>query len=141
MAGSVLVLLGRILLSAMFILASFDKFGDIAGTTDYFAELGLPAPGLVTWATGLFELVAGLCILLGFKTRIAAYLLAVFCVAAALIGHYGQGGDDPTLVLMNMQALMKNIAIAGGFLILAIHGPGSLSSDTIAFAAAFDRVA
>ena len=40
-----------------------------------------------------------------------------------------QGGDDPTLVLMNMQALMKNIAIAGGFLILAIHGPGSLSAD------------
>ena len=65
----------------------------------------------------------------GFQTTTAAYLLAAFCVAAAYIGHYGQGSDDPTLVLMNMQALMKNIAIAGGFLVLAINGPGSLSVD------------
>lgn len=77
----------------------------------------------------LFELIAGLCILVGFQTRIAAYLLAAFCVVSAYIGHYGQGGDDPTLVLMNMQALMKNIAIAGGFLILGAYGPGSLSID------------
>ena len=129
MTGSAIVLVGRILLSAMFILASFDKFGDIAGTTGDFAGLGLPMPGLVTWASGLFELIAGLCILVGFQTMIAAYLLAAFCVVAAYIGHYGQGGDDPVLVLMNMQALMKNIAIAGGFLVLAIHGPGALSVD------------
>jgi putative oxidoreductase len=129
MTGSAIVLVGRILLSAMFILASFDKFGDIEGTTGYFAGLGLPMPGLVTWVSGLFELIAGLCILIGFQTTIAAWLLAGFCIAAAYIGHYGQGGDDPALVLMNMQALMKNIAIAGGFLVLAIHGPGSLSID------------
>ncbi|EHK55525.1 DoxX family protein [Allomesorhizobium alhagi] len=129
MTGSEIVLVGRILLSAMFILASFSKFGDIAGTTGYFAGLGLPMPGLATWASGLFELIAGLCILVGFQTAIAAYLLAAFCLVAAYIGHYGQGGDDPMLVLMNMQALMKNIAIAGGFLVLAIHGPGSLSVD------------
>jgi putative oxidoreductase len=129
MTGSAIVLVGRILLSAMFILASFSKFGDIAGTTGYFAGLGLPMPGLATWASGLFELIAGLCILAGFQTAIAAYLLAAFCLVAAYIGHYGQGGDDPMLVLMNMQALMKNIAIAGGFLVLAIHGPGSLSVD------------
>lgn len=129
MIGSTIVLVSRILLSAIFILASFDKFSDVAGTTSYFAGLGLPMPGLVTWASGLFELIAGLCILVGFQTRIAAWLLAAFCVVSAYIGHYGQGGDDPTLVLMNMQALMKNIAIAGGFLVLAIHGPGSLSVD------------
>jgi putative oxidoreductase len=129
MTGSAIVLVGRIFLSAMFILASFSKFGDIASTTGYFAGLGLPMPGLVTWASGLFELIAGLCILVGFQTMIAAYLLAAFCVIAAYIGHYGQGGDDPVLVLMNMQALMKNLAIAGGFLVLAIHGPGSLSVD------------
>jgi putative oxidoreductase len=129
MTGSAIVLVGRILLSAMFILASFSKFSDIAGTTGYFADLGLPMPNLVTWASGLFELVAGLCVLAGFQTRIASWLLAAFCLAAAYVGHYGQGGDDPVLVLMNMQALMKNIAIAGGFLVLAVHGPGALSVD------------
>ena len=129
MTGSAIVLVGRILLSAMFILASFDKFGDIEGTTGYFAALGLPMPGVMTWVSGLFELIAGLFILVGFQTTMAAWLLAAFCIAAAFIGHYGQGGSDPVLVLMNMQALMKNIAIAGGFLVLAIHGPGSLSID------------
>jgi putative oxidoreductase len=129
MTGSAIVLVGRILLAAMFILASFDKFGDIEGTTAYFTDLGLPLPDLMTWASGLFELIAGLCILVGFQTRIACWLLAAFCLAAAYFGHYRQGGDDPVLVLMNMQALMKNIAIAGGFLVLAVHGPGALSVD------------
>src|SRR4051812_20081044 len=100
MAGSAIVLAGRILLAIMFISSSFDKFGNISGTTGYFASLGMPAPILVTWGASLFELIAGLCILVGFQTRIAAYLLAAFSVVAAFVGHYGQGGNDPVLVLM-----------------------------------------
>ena len=129
MTGSAIVLAGRILLAIMFISSSFDKFGNVSGTTEYFASLGMPAPVLVAWGVSLFELIAGLCILVGFQTRIAAYLLAVFSVVAAFVGHYGQGGDDPVLVLMNAQAFMKNLAVAGGFLILAVHGPGVLSID------------
>ena len=69
---------------------------------------------LVAWAVGLFELVAAALILIGLKTRIAALLLAAFSFTAGFIGHYGQGGEDPTLAFMHSQALMKDIAIAGG---------------------------
>jgi putative oxidoreductase len=61
--------------------------------------------------------------------RAAALLLAAFCVAAAFVGHYGQGGGDPTLALMHSQALMKDVAIAGGFLALAVAGAGAWSVD------------
>ena len=55
-----------------------------------------------------------------------ALLLAAFCIVAGFIGHYGQGGDDPMLTFMHSQMLMKDIAIAGGFLALAMAGAGRL---------------
>ena len=94
-----------------------------------FPRLGLPAPSLVAWATCLFELAAGVLIVIGFQTRAAALLLAAFSIAAGFIGHYGQGGDDPTLAFMHSQALMKDVAIAGGFLALAVAGAGAWSVD------------
>lgn len=129
MANNIIPLAGRILLSAIFILGGFSTLGNIAGSASYFASLGFSASTLVAWGTGLFELIAGVFVLIGFQTRIASGLLALFCVAAGFIGHYGQGGDDPTLAFMHSQALMKDIGLAGGFLMLAMHGPGGFSVD------------
>jgi putative oxidoreductase len=125
------LLAARLLLAFLFLSSGFSALGDIAGTAGYFSSLGLPAPSLVAWATCLFELAAGILILIGFQTRAAALLLAAFCVAAAFIGHYGQGADDPTLAFMHSQALMKDVAIAGGFLALAIAGAGAWSIDAL----------
>lgn len=127
--NSAVVLVGRILLSVIFILSGFGKLTSIAGVAGYFGSLGLPAPTVLAVVVGLLELVGGLLILVGFQTRIVAIVLAVFTVAAAYVGHYGQGGADATLVMMNQAAFLKNLAIAGGFLILAAFGPGSLSID------------
>ncbi len=77
------------------------------------------------------RLAAGILILIGFQTRVAALLLAAFCIAAAFIGHYGQGGGDPALAFMHSQALMKDVAIAGGFLALAVAGAGAWSVDAL----------
>jgi len=129
MSRNLLLLLSRLLLAAPFIPSGFHALTDIAGTTGYFAGLGLPLPMLAAWGTALFELVAGLLILVGFQTTIAALLLAAFCVAAGFIGHYGQGGDDPMLTFLHGQMLMKDIAIAGGFLALAMAGAGAWSID------------
>lgn len=129
MSGAVIVLVGRILLAVLFVLAGFGKFTDIAGTAGYFGSLNIPSPTLVAWINAAFEVVAGLCILVGLQTRIAAFLLAVFSVVAGYLGHYGQGGEDAMMVMMHSQAFMKDLALAGGFLILAIHGAGSLSID------------
>ncbi|MER9963471.1 DoxX family protein [Mesorhizobium sp. M0045] len=129
MPRNALLLLSRLLLAALFVPSGFHALADIAGTSGYFAGLGLPLPTLVAWATGLFELIAGLHILAGFKTPVVALLLAAFCIAAGFLGHYGQGGDDPTLTFMHSQMLMKDIAIAGGFLALAMAGAGAWSAD------------
>jgi putative oxidoreductase len=122
-------LIARFLLAIVFIPNGIMKLSDIAGTAGYFAGLGMPAPTLVAWGSGFFELIAGLCIVAGFRTRIVAILLALFCVAAGALGHVGQGVDDPAIAFLHMQALLKDIGLAGGFLALALAGPGRFSID------------
>ena len=129
MPRNALLLLSRLLLAALFVPSGVQALSDIAGTTGYFASLGLPLPTLAAWGTGLFELIAGLLILVGFQTRIAALLLAAFCIVAGFIGHYGQGGGDAMLAFLHSQMLMKDIAITGGFLALAMAGAGAWSAD------------
>ncbi|MEQ1953288.1 DoxX family protein [Mesorhizobium sp. CN2-181] len=122
-------ILARFLLAVVFIPNGIMKLSNISGTAGYFAGLGFPMPTMVAWGSGLFELIAGLCIVAGFQTRIAAVLLALFCVVAGLTGHFGQGGDDPAIAFLHMQALLKDIGLAGGFLALALAGPGRFSID------------
>jgi len=129
MLTNVSLLLARLLLAALFIASGYGALSNIEGSAGYFASLGFPLPTLVTWGVGLFELIAGALILAGFQTRPAALLLAAFSAAAGFIGHYGQGGDDPTLAFMHSHALMKDMAIAGGFLALSIAGAGAFSID------------
>ena len=129
MPANAALLAARLLLAFLFLFSGLSALGDMAGTAEYFSSLGLPAPSFLAWATCLFELAAGVLIVLGFQTRAAALLLAAFSIAAGFIGHYGQGGGDPTLALMHSQALMKDIAIAGGFLALAGAGAGRWSVD------------
>ncbi|MBS3647405.1 DoxX family protein [Pseudaminobacter sp. 19-2017] len=121
-AAAVLVL-GRLLISAMYIMAGFSKLTAISGTAQWFGSIGLPAPTLVAIGVGLVELVGGLAILIGFQTRIAAVVLALFTVAATLIAHTNFAD------MSQMLFFQKNLAITGGFLILAVFGPGALSID------------
>ena len=129
MANDGVVLAGRILLSIVFFLGGYDKITNVAMTAEVFSGFGLPMGSPLVVVTAIFELVAAVFIVVGFQTRIAAWLLAAFCIASGYIGHYGQGGDDPMLSLMNWQSFQKNLAMAGGFLVLAAFGPGRLSID------------
>lgn len=121
--SSVAILVGRVLLSILFILSGFAKLTAISGTAGWFASIGLPFPTLTTIVVGLVELLGGLAILVGFKTRIAAILLAVFTLAATAIAHLDFA--DQMQVLM----LQKNLGLVGGFLLLAAVGAGSISID------------
>ena len=123
MPSSSLVLVGRILLSIIFILAGFGKFTGLAGTAGYFGSMGLPMPMVTAVVVALVELVGGLAILLGFFTRPASYLLAAFCLATAFVAHFDFSDQ------MQMINFQKNLAMAGGFLVLAAFGPGALSVD------------
>lgn len=123
MSNAIILLAARILLAVIFILSGWGKFFAIQGTAGYIASVGLPAATLLAWAAAIFELVAGLAILVGFRTREAAWLLAAFCLFAGFVFHL-QPADQ-----MQMIMFMKNLAIAGGFLALGQAGAGSLSVD------------
>ena len=129
-------LLARFLLATVFLPNGILKLTDISGTAGYFEGLGLPAPLLLAWATGLFELISGICIVAGLRTRITALLIAAFCLTAGVLGHAGQSGDDPAIAFLHMQSLLKDIGLAGGFLALALAGPGRFSLDKAGRAAA-----
>jgi putative oxidoreductase len=123
MPANVVLFVARILLAVIFLLSGFGKLTNIAGTASYFASYSLPMPTATAVIVGLIELLGGLAVLLGFKTRIAAWVLAIFSVATALVAHTDFGDQ------MQMINFMKNLAIAGGFLALAVEGAGSISVD------------
>ena len=123
MPQNVVLVIARILLSIIFIVAGFGKLTAFGGTAGYFGSLGLPVPMLVTVLVIAVELLGGLAILFGFLTRPAAYVLALFCVASALVAHTNFADQN------QMINFMKNLSMAGGFLVLSAFGPGSLSVD------------
>ena len=119
----VAVLAGRVLLSILFITAGFGKLTSIAGTAGFFGSIGLPLPTVAAVVVGLVELVGGLAILVGFKTRIAAIVLALFVLAATAVAHldFSQAG--------NALMLQKHLGLTAGLLLLAVLGAGPLSID------------
>lgn len=123
MNNSTILLVARILLALIFILAGLNKFGNIAGTAGYISSVGLPMGTLLAWGTAIFEVIAGIAILIGFQTKLASWALAAFCIVSAAIFHNNLG-DQMQFILF-----AKNLAMAGGFLALSVAGPGSLSVD------------
>ncbi len=121
--NTIAALIGRILLSLIFIVSGANKLFDPAGTEALITGVGLPS-GLAIPA-GLFELIAGLALALGFMTRLFSVLLAGFCLVTAFFFH-NQFGDP-------MQAAMalKNVAIAGGLLCLFAHSQMRWSYDSM----------
>ena len=116
-----LITLGRVLLSLIFIQAGISKIFGYADTQAMMETHRIP--GMLLPLVILVEAGGGLCVLLGLFTRWAALALAGFCVIAGIIFHW-QPGD-----MMQMINFMKNITIAGGFLVLAGSGPGALALD------------
>jgi putative oxidoreductase len=126
--SSIGALVARVLLAFMFILAGWGKLGDIQGSMAYTASGGLP--GFFVFPAIAVELLGGIAVLVGWQTRWAALALAGFAVLAAILYHYlpaqGLEGYERMAQIINFQ---KNLAIAGGFLLLASFGPGRLSLD------------
>ena len=114
-------LLGRILLALIFIVSGVGKISDPAGTAGYMQSVGLP--GFLVWPTIALEVLGGIAIIIGFQTRLAAYALAVFTLAAAALFHTNFA--DPMQSIM----FMKNLSIAGGLLLLAASGATAWSVD------------
>lgn len=123
-----LALIGRILMALMFVLAGPGKLMNAAGTAAYMAKAGLPGSTPLALAVGLFELLAGLALIIGFQARWAALALALFTLVASFFFHnYWALPAEQQMVQQLM--FMKNVAAAGGLLMLAALGPGAWSLD------------
>lgn len=123
-----LVLVGRILIAFMFMQSGYGKLTDLTGTAGYIASGGLPNSTALAGLTGVFELVAGLAILIGFKARWAALVLAAFTLVASFLYHrYWTVPADQQMIMQLL--FMKNIAIVGGLLVIAALGAGPASVD------------
>lgn len=115
------LLAARILLGLLFLLAGLGKLGDVAGFGGYMATAGIPA--FLAWPVVLFEIVAGIALIAGFQTRITALALAAFCVLSGLLYHFDLADQ------MQTTQLLKNLALAGGYMALWVAGAGALSAD------------
>ena len=114
-------LVGRILLALIFILSGIGKISDPAGTAGFMESMGVP--GILVWPTIALEILGGIAIVIGFQTRIAAFALAAFSIAAAVIFHHNFADQ------MQMIMFLKNLSIAGGLLLLGASGAVSFGVD------------
>jgi len=112
---------GRVLIALIFIMSGISKISGFTGTQAYMESVGVP--GILLPAVIAVELLGGLAIVLGWHARLAAFLLAGFCLLAGFLFHANFGDQ------MQMIMFLKNMALAGGFLMIVSHGAGPYSID------------
>ena len=113
--------IARMLMSLLFVISGLGKLGHVEGFSQYLASGGIPAA--LAWPAVLFEILVGLAFLVGWQTRIAGWLLAAFCIVTAVLYHFDPSND------MQMAMFLKNLGLAGGFAMFALHGAGKWSLD------------
>jgi len=121
-------LAGRVMMAALFIPSGFSKLAGFQGTVGYIASKGLPLPQLGAVAAIVVELLVAAALLLGWRTRWAALILMLFTLAAAVLFH-DYWAVPPEQKMMQAINFWKNVAIAGGLLFVAAHGPGPYAVD------------
>ncbi|WP_342316891.1 DoxX family protein [Lysobacter sp. FW306-1B-D06B] len=118
-----LSLLGRMLMAAIFIISGAVKVANPEATAGYIASAGLPAPEAALIVAVLIEIVGGVALIVGYRTRTVASVLALFCVVTALSFHTAFNDQNQFI------HFLKNLTMAGGFLQIAAFGPGTISVD------------
>ena len=111
----------RIMISLIFITSGLSKISGFTGTQGYMEAMGVP--GALLPVVIALELLGGLAVMLGWHTRVAAFLLAGFSLLSALLFH-ANFGDQVQMIMF-----MKNVAIAGGFLMIVSMGGGAFALD------------
>ena len=115
--------LARLLMSSLFIWDGLLQLQNPSGTAQYFARVHIPVPDLAIWISIPVHLLGGLALLLGFRARWAAALLALVCVGTALGVHLPAGDAE------NMIHFYKNLAMTGGFIYVMTYGAGGIGID------------
>jgi putative oxidoreductase len=122
-SNGALALLGRIAIAAIFVLSGISKVTAPAATIGYIQSVGLPLPQVGLAIALLVELVGGAALVLGYRTRLVAGILAVFSIVTAFAFHSALGDQNQFI------HFFKNVAIAGGLLNVMAFGGGAWSLD------------
>ena len=123
---TVLTVLGRLMLSAIFLGSGLNKFLDVPSTVSKMQDVDMPMPGILVYGAIVVLFIGGLSILAGFKTRFGAVLLMIFLAMATYYFHdFWNHPDDQA----QMIAFMHNLALFGSMLFLVANGPGPGSVD------------
>ena len=118
--ANIVDLLGRLLISALFLLSAYNKIFSIDGTMSWMEGFGVP--GFLLYPTIALEIILPIFVIIGYKARISAGLLAIFCIATAFIFHYDFADQMQTI------AFLKN-GISWGFLFIVANGTKDWSID------------
>ncbi len=122
-------LVGRILIGLIFLVAGVRKVMGFAGAAAYLTKLGFPAPEVMAVIAIIIEIGGSILLIVGWRTRWAAWLLVLFVVVAAFAAHRFWEITDTGQFYNQMNHFLKNVAIVGGLLYVATFGPGSASVD------------
>ena len=106
--------IGRLLISALFLISAYNKIFSIDGTMGWMEGFGIP--GFLLYPTIVIEIILPLFIIIGYQAKLSAGLLAIFCLATAFIFHFDFENQSETI------SFLKNIGLAGGFLFIVING-------------------
>lgn len=116
----VIFLIARLFLVSVFVFSLFGKLTNFSGNSAFIGASGFPFPEVLLLVAILLELVGVVSLVLGYKTMLGAKALVVFTVLATLMFHIGAGEEV---------ALLKNLGLIGGLLLLMVTGPGKYSLD------------
>ncbi len=120
---NILDLLSRIFISLLFLINGYFKITNYDGTLEWME--GYNVPGILLIPAIILEFAAPILIIVGYKTKIVAFLLAAFCMTTALIFHTDFSSQ------IQITSFLKNIALAGGFLLIVVNGAKKYSLDNI----------
>ena len=117
----ILEFIGRLLLAALFLIEGFGKISMQEDVIMYMEDYGVP--GILFAPATVLEILFQLLLIVGYKTKWAASIMALFTFTVAIIFHtdFSEG--------MQMIFFLKDLAIAGGFMIIPVYGPGNISLD------------
>lgn len=126
-SNGIVVLLGRFLFVAIFVLAGLNHFSK--ASTEHAASQGVPMASVAVPLSGVLAIAGGLSILLGYRAKLGAWLIVLFLVPVTVMMHKFWAVSDPMAAQVQMIMFMKNISIVGAALLISQFGAGPLSLD------------
>ena len=118
---NVLDLIGRIFISALFLISAFNKIFNLDGSMGWMEEFGVP--GFLIFPAIAVEIILPMLVIVGYQARIASGILAIFCLVTAFLFHFDFSNQS------QMVSFLKNIGLAGGFIFIVANGTKDWAVD------------